>query len=376
MKATIPIVQPTLHDFEAVMAEFRQAWESGQVTTGIFTRRFEAAVEEKLAGAPCGHGAVLHRRDDAGLEGPGIKGGGHPAGLYLDLYGPCRGVERPDPGFCGYHPGFLYPGPPGGGPGHHAPAPRPSCRSMSLAAPRIMRRLARVAQDNGLLLVYDSAQGLGSRFQVSDGVWQYSGGFGEAEVFSMSPTKVVSAMEGGLITTHNAELAVKLRQMRDYGKTPDGEDVAWLGLSARVPEINAIVARHNFYRMDNMVARRRELIAMYRKSLDGLPGVRFQEIPANCESSGNYFTVFIGDGTRASRDETSEYLKKRGIQAKKYFYPALHLQRVHAGTQVPYRCKLQVTETAAATGLALPLFSHMTPDVIQQVSAAVKEILQ
>ena len=44
----IPIVQPTLHDFEAVIAEFRQAWESGQVTTGIFTRRFEAAVEEKL----------------------------------------------------------------------------------------------------------------------------------------------------------------------------------------------------------------------------------------------------------------------------------------------------------------------------------------
>ena len=63
----------------------------------------------------------------------------------------------------------------------------------------------------------------------------------------MSPTKVVTAMEGGLITTHNAELADKLRQMRDYGKTADGEDIAWLGLSARVPEINAIVARHNFY---------------------------------------------------------------------------------------------------------------------------------
>ena len=44
----IPIVRPTLFDFEAVIAEFRQAWESGQVTTGRFTRQFEAPVEEKL----------------------------------------------------------------------------------------------------------------------------------------------------------------------------------------------------------------------------------------------------------------------------------------------------------------------------------------
>jgi hypothetical protein len=33
----IPIVQPTLHDFDQVIAEFRQAWESGQVTTRVFT---------------------------------------------------------------------------------------------------------------------------------------------------------------------------------------------------------------------------------------------------------------------------------------------------------------------------------------------------
>ena len=44
----IPIVKPTLLDWEEVIREFRQAWDSGQVTTGVFTRRFEAAVEESL----------------------------------------------------------------------------------------------------------------------------------------------------------------------------------------------------------------------------------------------------------------------------------------------------------------------------------------
>jgi dTDP-4-amino-4,6-dideoxygalactose transaminase len=119
--------------------------------------------------------------------------------------------------------------------------------------------LGQLARDRRLRLIYDSAQGLGSRFQPADGAWRYSGVFGDAEVFSLSPTKVISAMEGGLITTHNRVLADQLRQMRDYGKSPDSEDITWLGLSARVPEINAIVGRHSFEKLDSLVARRHEL---------------------------------------------------------------------------------------------------------------------
>ena len=44
----IPIVNPTLLDWEAVIADFRQAWDSGQVTTGQFTKRFEEEVKRRL----------------------------------------------------------------------------------------------------------------------------------------------------------------------------------------------------------------------------------------------------------------------------------------------------------------------------------------
>jgi dTDP-4-amino-4,6-dideoxygalactose transaminase len=217
---------------------------------------------------------------------------------------------------------------------------------------------------------------LGSTFSGGSGGWRFSGNFGEAEVFSMSPTKVISAMEAGLITTHNDELAQKLRQMRDYGKTPDGEDIAWLGLSARVPEINAIVAYHNFIHLDELVTRRRELIGMYRDKLTGLEGVTFQEIPNMRQSSGNYCTIFIDQGkARHSRDEVYQYLKEHQIQAKKYFYPALHLQKVYRTLGLSYQGKLPVTEEAAVSGLALPLFSHMALEIIPQVCKEVKGIL-
>ena len=72
-----------------------------------------------------------------------------------------------------------------------------------------------------------------------------AGGFGDVEVFSMSPTKVVAAIEGGLITTNNDDLAVRIRQMRDYGKSLDGEDMDYIGLSARISEFHSIVGLKN-----------------------------------------------------------------------------------------------------------------------------------
>ena len=225
-----------------------------------------------------------------------------------------------------------------------------------------------MAQDRGLRLIYDSAQGLGSRFQQQDGAWRYSGTFGDAEVFSMSPTKVVTAMEGGLITTHNAELAGKLRQMRDYGKSADGEDIAWLGLSARVPEINAIVARHNFSHMDSLVARRQALIAAYRANLADLPGVTFQHIPPGYQTSGNYCTLSINpDQARCTRDEAYEQLKQRDIQAKKYFYPALHLQGVYRELGQPYRGRLPYRNRRRRPAWPCPSFSHMPEETILEV---------
>lgn len=371
----IPIVQPTLFDFDQVVAEFRQAWDSGQVTTGVFTRRFEEAVEGKL-GVPQ---AIMVQSCTAGLM---------LVLRALDLKG-----EVILPAFTwtatahavvwnGLTPVFadIVPG---------AYTLDPQCVEQAITGrtaaiipvnvfgcPPDYDAFQTLAQKHGLPLVYDSAQGLGSQFRTRDGGWHFSGDFGEAEVFSLSPTKVVSAMEGGLITTRNPELAQKLRQMRDYGKTPDSSDIAWLGLSARVPEINAIVAHHNFAHLEDVLDRRQRLVRGYREQLSGLAGVGWQQVPKICQSSWNYFTLFI-DAQKAcrSRDQVYDHLKEQGIQAKKYFYPALHLQKVYYNQGLTRQGSLPVTEKAAAAGLALPLYSHMAEETQQQVVQALRAIL-
>jgi dTDP-4-amino-4,6-dideoxygalactose transaminase len=371
----IPIVNPTLLEWEKVIADFRQAWESGQVTTGQFTRRFEAEVEQRLQ-VPhvvmvqsCTAGLMLVLRA-LELQGevimPAFTWTATAHAAVWNGLTPVFADIRPD----------TYTLDPEKAVAAITPQTAAILPVNVFGCPPDYEAFAAIGKKYNVPLVYDSAQGLGSTFSDGSGGWRFSGNFGEAEVFSMSPTKVISAMEAGLITTHNAELAQKLRQMRDYGKTPDGEDIAWLGLSARVPEINAIVAYYNFGHMDELIKRRRELMAMYREKLAGLQGVAFQEIPGDRQTSGNYFTIFIGAGrSRHSRDKVYQCLKEQDIQAKKYFYPALHWQKVYEKLGMPYRGRLPVTEEAAVSGLALPMFSHMKEQLIFQICKLIVEIL-
>jgi dTDP-4-amino-4,6-dideoxygalactose transaminase len=371
----IQIVQPTLHDFDQVMAEFRQAWDSGQVSTGVFTRQFENAVEQKL-GVPhavmvqsCTAGLMLVLRA-LELEGEAII-----SAFTWTATGHAVMWNGLSPVFADIVPGTYTLDPQAV---KKAITPRTSVLIPVnvFGCPPDYQAFEQIAQQCGLRLVFDSAQGLGSRYQVNGGSWRYSGNFGDAEVFSLSPTKVVSAMEGGLITTRNADLAQKLRQMRDYGKSSNGEDIEWLGLSARVPEINAIVGLHNFSKVDELISKRESLVRVYKDALTHLPGLTFQKVPATYRSSYNYFTLFISPSeARKSRDEVYASLKEQGIQTKKYFYPALHLQKVYQNLGKPYQGKIPVTEAASAAGLALPLYSHMKLETITEVYNAVIDIL-
>ncbi len=374
-KRLIPIVKPTLLDWDAVINEFREAWESGQVTTGRFTRLFEEEVEKKLQ-VP---NAVMFQSCTAGLmlvikalelEGEIIM----PAFTWTATAHAAR-WNGLTPVFADIRPGTYTLDPE-----KVVAAITPNTIAIMpvnvFGCPPDYEAFTSIGEKYNLPVLYDSAQGLGSKYLDSSGYWRYSGNFGKAEVFSMSPTKVISAMEGGLITTQDADLAKKLRQLRDYGKTPDGEDIAWLGLSARVPEINAIVGRHNLAHMDELMARRQEIITRYRQAIDDLKGVKYQEIPENRRSSGNYFTLFIDqEQAKYGRDEVFQRLKKQGIQGKKYFYPALHMQQVYKDLGRPYRGKLPITEKAAMQGLALPLFSQMMHDDIERVIHEINNIL-
>jgi dTDP-4-amino-4,6-dideoxygalactose transaminase len=227
--------------------------------------------------------------------------------------------------------------------------------------------LTALAKKYNLKLIFDSAQGLGSYYKNKK-----AGNFGDAEVFSFSPTKVVTAIEAGIITTNNDDLANYLYQARDYGKSMDGQDIDFVGLSARLSEIHALIGLKNLDFIDVSISVRSEMILLYKKLLSNIEGISFQKVLDENKSSANYMVIFIDEKKfKLSRDELFLKLREKNIQTKKYFHPPIHLQRAYSKYK---NQNLPITIKAANEGLALPLYGHITPHIVKKVCLAIKKI--
>ena len=90
-------------------------------------------------------------------------------------------------------------------------------------------------------------------------------------MFSLSPTKLLVAGEGGLVTTNDPQLAAAVRAMRNYGDV-GAYNPEWLGLNARMSEFNAALAWHGLSLVDAKVQRRNHIAGMYTEMLSSLAG--------------------------------------------------------------------------------------------------------
>ncbi|MBP7459723.1 MAG: DegT/DnrJ/EryC1/StrS family aminotransferase [Candidatus Delongbacteria bacterium] len=217
----------------------------------------------------------------------------------------------------------------------------------------------RIGRRYHLPVIYDTAQGLGSRYRD-----EAAGRFGTMEVFSLAPTKVATSVEGCIITLSDPELARRLEALRNIGKT--GEyDYELTGLNARMTEYQAVVGMYNFRKLQSYIHYRQDLIDYYRSRLVDVPGLGFQQISPNSKSGNNYMVVFVDESRFGlSRNQVAELFRRENIQTKRYFYPALHRMPPFQAYADSY---LEVSEEAAETGLALPLYNQMETSLAENV---------
>ncbi|MGA7272191.1 MAG: DegT/DnrJ/EryC1/StrS family aminotransferase, partial [Acidimicrobiia bacterium] len=194
-----------------------------------------------------------------------------------------------------------------------------------------------------------------------------------AEVFSLTPTKVLSGAEGGLVTTNDAGLADRLRLARDYGN-PGDYDTRFVGLNGRLSELNAAMALASLDHLDEHVAHRNALATRYRELLGQLGGIDFQQVPDGDRSSYKDFTILIDkDGFGAGRDSVVAALHAEGIATRPYYSPPVHRQTAYR--HLPER-DLPVTDRLAGQVISLPIWSHLPLETVETICEAMEQIHQ
>jgi dTDP-4-amino-4,6-dideoxygalactose transaminase len=233
-------------------------------------------------------------------------------------------------------------------------------------APCDPRGVTDLAAKFGVPVLFDAAHALGA---VASGT--PIGGFGAAEVFSLTPTKVLVAGEGGLIATNDSDLAERMRIGRDYGN-PGDYDTQFAGLNARMSEFHAAMALESLRKFAGSLERRRHIAGLYRTYLEEIPGIGFQDVPAGDVSTFKDFTVTI-DAERfgLTRDTLAQALKSEGIDTRKYFDPPVHRQTAYRhldGEPLP------ITDDVATSVLSLPMFPDLRNEHIERVADRIESL--
>jgi dTDP-4-amino-4,6-dideoxygalactose transaminase len=232
--------------------------------------------------------------------------------------------------------------------------------------PAPIGELQEIANRHNLKLIFDAAHAFGATYQH-----QPIGSQGDVQVFSLSPTKLVVAGEGGIIATNCGDLAKRLRLAREYGN--DGTyDSVLVGLNGRLPEISALLAIESLRGLNSAVENRNAYAAFYQRELRKLPGIGFQEVRSGDGSAYKDFVITIDeDQFGLSRDELMAALAAENIETRSYYNPPVHLQtsyRRFAGHD------LHVTERLARQCLSLPMWSQMETGILERICATIEGI--
>jgi len=232
------------------------------------------------------------------------------------------------------------------------------------------QRIESIARKRGLKVMYDAAHAFGCSHEG-----RMIGNFGECEVLSFHATKFLNSFEGGAIVTNNAELAEKVRLMRNFGFA-DYDQVIYLGTNGKMTEICAAMGLTSLEGMDDLIELNKSNYEDYGSELEGLPGIELIDyVPA--EKPNYHYIVVRVDASRSplDRDELVTVLHAENVLARKYFWPGCHRMEPYKSLFPNAYLLLPQTELRAAQMMVLPTGQSVSRTAIAGVCEIIKTAL-
>lgn len=227
-----------------------------------------------------------------------------------------------------------------------------------------MDAILAIAQRHKLLVIEDACQAHGARYKG-----RRVGTLGNAAGFSFYPGKNLGAFgDGGLATTDDAELATRLRGLRNYGQSRKYHH-DYRAYNARLDTIQAAVLRVKLRHLDRWNAQRQAAAARYRERLAGVEEVVLPKVAPDREHVWHLFVIRV-----PRRDAVLQALNEQGIGAGIHYPVPIH--QMPAFSHLPYKKgDFPITEAYAPTLLSLPIFPEMTPEQVDRVCETLKDAL-
>ncbi len=227
-----------------------------------------------------------------------------------------------------------------------------------------------LAQKHNLIVIEDACQAHGAGYySKKHNRWFRAGSMGKAAAFSFYPGKNLGACgEGGAVTTHDPEIAKKVKMLRDHGQSQKYYHEIE-GYNGRLDTIQCAMLRVKLGHLEEWNDKRREAACRYSGLLAGIPGITLPFTPDWSRAVYHLYVI-----RTAARDKLQKHLSAQKIGTGLHYPVPLHLQNAYANRGFKPG-DFPITEKAAAEILSLPMFPQLTMEQQQHIAAQIKSAI-
>ena len=234
--------------------------------------------------------------------------------------------------------------------------------------PADFTEINKIADNNGLLVLEDGAQGFGGK--IND---KKACSFGDISTTSFFPAKPLGCYgDGGAIFTDNDEWAEMLKSLKVHGKGHDKYDNVRIGRNSRLDTMQAGILLSKMQYFDEEITKCNMVATLYRSNLDS--NIICPAIPHGYYSSWAQYTILLKDEDK--RDIIIETLKKHNIPSMVYYRKPMHRQPAF-DVYSEYNDKLTFchTDSVCERCLSLPMSAYVKETEVITISEIINEIV-
>jgi perosamine synthetase len=237
-----------------------------------------------------------------------------------------------------------------------------------------MGALLAVTSPRSLPILEDAAQAIGSSWQGRP-----AGALGDVAVFSFHGTKTLTTGEGGMFVTDRDDLFARASRLRDHGRTPNDHRffvTDELGYKYRMSSLQAAFGRAQLQRIDQLLARKRQIFEWYEARLRDVPGLSLNPSVPGMHNTYWMVTVVVDPGYGLETRDLMARLDDADIDSRPFFPPLSSLPAFDGyATAHEARGRNPVAYDLAARSVNLPSALMLTEADVDRVCEALVSIL-
>jgi perosamine synthetase len=222
--------------------------------------------------------------------------------------------------------------------------------------PANMSSINKIAKKYNLFVIEDAAEAHGAEING-----KRVGGLSDAGIFSFYGNKIITSGEGGMITTNDEALYLKMKRLRDHAMSK--EKKYWhteVGFNYRMTNLQAALGVAQFDRIDELLEKKKQIFEWYKAYLSNVSNIKLNTQKDGYKNVYWMICMEIIEYNEEKRENLIKKLKENAIDSRPFFYPISDMPMYE-------RVNTPMTHKVYQRGINLPSYFDMTEEQVKYI---------